>query len=310
MSSLAAFELEGSVSGTTASTAYGHDAVAGETLTMRLEASPGSAIQSAVYSMVFKDSAGASDLVFSPVDGVPTPDPWGDVSVTVPSGVRAYLLRCIVNGGVDASGDNVSSWTFERIVVVRSASGTRKMIPTERTQYDAVYGWAGAINKLVDMGGPDFGSLNIVTTGYGAFGATPGTSGDVRVTDSIYCTYPNASASGRLASVADVTGDDWLYLGDPTHADYINPQCAAAWVLTVGGVSYVMSAFSTSVQLGTNITLDLKTHDAYFKPRRVRQATIPTPQADELLVWSDSDDDSVHLVYNDDDAGVVSVTLS
>jgi len=45
-------------------------------------------------------------------------------------------------------------------------------------------------------------------------------------------------------------------------------------------------------------------------PRRVRQAAQPTPDSGELLVWSDSDDDSVHLVYEDADAGTVEVVLA
>ncbi len=56
--------------------------------------------------------------------------------------------------------------------------------------------------------------------------------------------------------------------------------------------------------------LDCRTLGAYFKPRRLRQAAIPVPDVDELLVWSDSDDDTVWLVYNDTTGGVKSIQLT
>lgn len=47
-----------------------------------------------------------------------------------------------------------------------------------------------------------------------------------------------------------------------------------------------------------------------FIPERIRQASQPTPDSGGLLIWSDSDDNSVRLVYNDPAAGVVSVQLT
>jgi len=49
---------------------------------------------------------------------------------------------------------------------------------------------------------------------------------------------------------------------------------------------------------------------AEFHPRRIRQSSQPSPSAGELLIWSDSDDDAVRFVYNDADAGAVTVLLS
>lgn len=49
---------------------------------------------------------------------------------------------------------------------------------------------------------------------------------------------------------------------------------------------------------------------SYLVMRRIRQAAQPTPTAGEMLIWSDSDDDSVHLVYEDADGGTVDVTLT
>ncbi len=57
--------------------------------------------------------------------------------------------------------------------------------------------------------------------------------------------------------------------------------------------------------------------NAGFYPRRIRQASIPavgsgTTQiaVSEMIFWVDSDDDSVHLVYNDSTAGIKSVALT
>jgi len=74
---------------------------------------------------------------------------------------------------------------------------------------------------------------------------------------------------------------------------------------------------------GTNDTVFASNGDlsfagtAGFYPRRIRQAAIPAAGAGatqidtgEMLIWEDSDDDSVHLVYNDTTAGIKSIALS
>jgi hypothetical protein len=49
---------------------------------------------------------------------------------------------------------------------------------------------------------------------------------------------------------------------------------------------------------------------AGFYPVVIAQATIPTPDTGELVMWRDTDDNSIHLVYNDGTAGVKSVALT
>jgi hypothetical protein len=56
--------------------------------------------------------------------------------------------------------------------------------------------------------------------------------------------------------------------------------------------------------------VDFNKKGGYLKMRRIRQAAQPTPVSGELLIWSDSDDDTVWLVYNDEDAGGVKVQLT
>jgi len=68
--------------------------------------------------------------------------------------------------------------------------------------------------------------------------------------------------------------------------------------------------FGDDLVMAAGESLDCATLGGYLKPRRLRQAAQPTPEVGELLMWSDSDDDSVHLVYRDADAGVVEVALA
>jgi len=64
----------------------------------------------------------------------------------------------------------------------------------------------------------------------------------------------------------------------------------------------------TAVQtIKSGLTIDVL---GTFTPKRIRQANQPTPSAGEIVVWSDSDDDAVRLVYNDANAGVVTILLS
>lgn len=65
-----------------------------------------------------------------------------------------------------------------------------------------------------------------------------------------------------------------------------------------------------SLEMAAGVDLDCYTNAAYFKPRRVSQSAIPTPEANELLVWRDSDDSKTYLVYNDVDEGVRSVEMT
>lgn len=63
------------------------------------------------------------------------------------------------------------------------------------------------------------------------------------------------------------------------------------------------------ILLKAGLSLDAFTNGAYFKPRRVSQSAIPTPDANELMIWRDSDDNKTYLVYNDTDEGVRSVEM-
>lgn len=76
----------------------------------------------------------------------------GNITTTMPgSGSHSWLLRSIVNGGIGTDGKADASLIRERMVVIRDADDSRKIVSTERTQYEDD-GWAGA--SMVGPVGP------------------------------------------------------------------------------------------------------------------------------------------------------------
>ncbi len=75
----------------------------------------------------------------------------GSVTTTMPgSGVGAWIVRCIVNGGMGVLADGRtgvrSDLIHERMIVIRDAIGNRPIVASETTQYDDD-GWAGAVSE-------------------------------------------------------------------------------------------------------------------------------------------------------------------
>lgn len=69
------------------------------------------------------------------------------ITTTLPSsGSHSWILRSVVNNGVNADGSVNPEYVRERIVAIRSSSGGRKVVVTETTQYEQD-GWAGAIGE-------------------------------------------------------------------------------------------------------------------------------------------------------------------
>lgn len=134
------FKITGSTSGLSLSSAGGHSAVNGETLTFELEDSPALDVVACTY-LVVTSSKGSSALTLSN-GGIASP-PTAGVTTTVPSGVCSYMIRCQV---VTAAG----VFTHERIFSVLTSGGLRKNVPAERTEYDLIYGWVASQNDMVD----------------------------------------------------------------------------------------------------------------------------------------------------------------
>lgn len=156
---LARFLIIGSVGGQSSSTDRGYDATAGETLEFRLEDGPSGRVRSVRFEVYSADSpksprasTGAPELVLSGAttgQSVYAASPGAGVTTTVPVGAHSWVVRCVVDGGVNAQGLPDPNLVFERIVAVRSPSGLRKIISGERTEYHPD-GWAQAQNEMVD----------------------------------------------------------------------------------------------------------------------------------------------------------------
>lgn len=149
MTSRAAFKIRNVTTdgAWSASTDRGFVAEGGETIALQLEASPALDVQSTAFLMLRK-SKGAPDLV------IPQPTtPTEIVEVELPPDPDTWWIQCQVNGGEPlstAQGLDYEAVWFDRIVAVRGAFDTRKILVTERTEFDPTYGWAGAQNDMVD----------------------------------------------------------------------------------------------------------------------------------------------------------------
>lgn len=158
MTNLAKFIIEGSEGGVSPSSDRGYDAVHEETLAFRLEASASLvrsfAIQ--VYSASVPDSplasSGAPQLTLvgaTSGQSVLAVNPAADITTEMPeTGVHFWLVRCLVDGGKDADGNDDPNRVFERGIAILTGSGLRKMVASESTQYEEA-GWAEVVNRIV-----------------------------------------------------------------------------------------------------------------------------------------------------------------
>ena len=60
---------------------------------------------------------------------------------------------------------------------------------------------------------------------------------------------------------------------------------------------------------GITMDSDITIGTGNLIPKRVAQSTIPTPSVGAIVIWRDTDDGKVYLVYNDTDSGVKSVEM-
>lgn len=166
VSNIVKFLIIGSTSGQTPSADRGHDAIPGETLTLRLEGSPSSKLRRLTWE-VFDPAKPKSPLAslgtpaLSLDNGTDTgttvdaATPSGDVTLVVPAGVNSFLIRATGNGGKGPSLTVDPEYTYQRMVVTRNARGYRKMLSTEQSHYQPE-GWAEAFNAIVDTVNEDF----------------------------------------------------------------------------------------------------------------------------------------------------------
>lgn len=141
----------------------------------------------------------------------------GAVTCAMPaSGSHSWIFRCVVNGGQRqlASGVVVTdpSYVYERGVFIRTLFGTRKIIITERTQFDTE-GWAQAINDLAETGLEE-----------GVY-QSPATSSVLRTVTSKFNGEVNVTDFMTAAQIADANDGTKLYDMQPAI------QAAVDWLL-------------------------------------------------------------------------------
>ncbi len=100
-------------------------------------------------------SKDATELVLDngPITGqmVDALTPGADVETTMPAtGSHSWKVRCLVDGGINPHTGKVDpDYVFERIIAIRTATGLRKVIGDESTEYSP-RGWADAQNEQVE----------------------------------------------------------------------------------------------------------------------------------------------------------------
>ena len=158
MTNLARFTISG-----TPSSQGGYDVDPGETPQLQLEASA-----ALVGRATFEVYSPSNPLSPRATPAAPTLTLTGATSgqsvdaaspsavVTVSAGIpalrtaHAWAIRCKVDGGVNHDGSVNPDKVFERLMVMRSALGRRKIIPSERGEYSTTESWASAVNDFAD----------------------------------------------------------------------------------------------------------------------------------------------------------------
>jgi hypothetical protein len=143
-------------------------------------------------------------------------------------------------------------------------------------------------------------NVNGITTGKQITSTLAIGTAPFAITSTTLCTNLNAdlldSQQGSYyLDSANFTGTNWTDLTDG----------GATTLHTHDGSYYTeteIDSFFSSLTIGSL--------PGPYIPQRIRQATEPTPSAGELMLWSDSDDNKVYLLYNDANAGVVGVELT
>jgi len=107
------------------------------------------------------------------------------------------------------------------------------------------------------------------------------------VVDDVFGHYISVDAAGTVGDKVYM-----LYLKEVSNVDYGIYQDGSA-----------KNVFGGDVEIAASKSFDAYTNSGYVKIRRIRQAAAPSPEAGEIIIWCDSDDDSVHLVVNDPTGG-------
>lgn len=175
-------------------------------------------------------------------------------SVTISSGIpserAAHLweIRCKVNGGTNPDGTPNPDWVFSRYMAMRSVQGLRKLLGSERDEYDTIDSWAGAINELIDLWSTSGGSVDPTKLPLSGLVPMQGNlqMGGSRITDvgTPILGSDAATANWVLDQIDSATGT-LVDTTDSRLSDARTPTAHASTHLTGGGDAIAVATSST-----------------------------------------------------------------
>jgi hypothetical protein len=120
-----------------------------------------------------------------------------------------------------------------------------------------------------------------------------------------------ASGWGSTAMGVSTTASEWAStaMGYDTTASGTGSVALGYNVQALGDATVVLGRNMICSDANMVCVNDLNVAGAFY-PRRLNQSAQPAPASKELLVWRDTDDGKVYLVYSDPDSGALKVELT
>lgn len=191
--------------------------------------------------------------------------PASSITTTLPaSGVHSWIVRSQVNGGKNPDGSVNPDYTAERMVVIKTGSGLRKIVYAESTQY-GTRGWADAQNDLIDAGaGP------LLAPG-GAANANKIAAADGAGTNLQYAASVKLAGGGTALAIGVSpapggalrldNGAQIVWNSNPGGTNIVGVQVSSGGVVTIGDSAAVNNG--VEVQVGGANNLDFKFANAF-----------------------------------------------
>lgn len=156
-----------------------------------------SGVNSVAWSIVGNHDSAASNPTITPA-GSPS---GATASFSMPSGAsQAYLVQCVVNGGVNVNGDTDAALTKRHIVGVVGPAGLVPFAVGETTERESDYGWTEAVNTILAEA-PPAGTFSSNTFNYGSIVPVKTREGTVATTNATPATVLTYTVSDVTATV-------------------------------------------------------------------------------------------------------------
>lgn len=187
------------------------------------------------------------------------------ITTTLPSApeVSAWIIRSVVDGGVKSLPNGAvvpdPDAIHERMIVIRSASGLRKIVATERAQYH-VDGIAEAWGGVVDS---DFGGLAVDFAPKDFLWETAGLADDAAIIDGFEGDYASVAGTEQITIEANGGGAQVVSLAgtDVTAALIAAKINAATGFSTAGpGGTALASVLGAHLRLAASSSVSVISH--------------------------------------------------